>query len=91
MTALQLSLFGDDEFVLPPGGLPGPAIGDGEPLPPRPFRLSMLFDFDLEAYALPYSIVGGDGRTVAGHIPSLEIARAVRDALNASHPAGESP
>lgn len=82
----QMTMLFGEEFDLPPTGPGGPSFGTGDPLPPGPFALSMLFDFELGRHVVPYSVVGADGRTVAGHIPSLEIAKAVRDALNAVHP-----
>lgn len=82
---MQLNLFGG-EFVLPEGGPRGPAIGNGDPLPPGPYSLSMLYDIPGEYYLPPFSVVAGNGKTIAGHIPSLPIAKAVRDALNQVHP-----
>lgn len=86
MASRQMTMLFGEEFDLPIGGLRGVALGTGDPLPPGPFALSMLFDMGLGSYLLPYCVVGADGRTVAGHIPSLEIAKAVRDALNQVHP-----
>lgn len=70
-------------FDLPLGGPQGPSTTSKDPMPRGPYALSMLFDMEMKQYVVPFSVVGVDGKTVAGHIPSLEIAKAVRDALNA--------
>lgn len=74
-----------DELYVPPGGpkmRQVPALTAQDDLPAGPFRVSMLWDFGLDGYVVPYSIVDSQGRPVAGHIPSLAIARAIRDALS---------
>lgn len=82
----QMTMLFGEEFDLPMGGPKGVALGAGDPLPPGPFALSLFYDMMLASHVLPFSVVGADGRTVAGHIPSLEIATAIRDALNQAHP-----
>jgi hypothetical protein len=84
MRETQLSLFGGEVFVLPEGGPQGPAVSADDGLPPGPYRLGLLYDYGAEAYMPPFSVVAGDGRTIAGHIPSLKIAVRVRDLLNAA-------
>jgi len=71
-----------EEFFLPVGGPIGPALTEEDDLPPGPYRLGMTYDFETEQYSRPFCIVAGDGRTIAGHIPSLAIARKLSALLN---------
>lgn len=76
----QLDLF------LPPVAERGATLGDGEPVPPGPYRVGMLFCFTLGRYVPPYTVVAGDGRTIAGHIDNPAAAAAIAAALNARPP-----
>lgn len=60
-------------------------LGDGDEMPAGPYRIGLTHwegGFD----GLPYTVCCGDGRAVAGHVPSREIAQAITDALNARAP-----
>lgn len=56
-------------------------LGNGDELPPGPYRIGLTHwegGFD----GPPYTVQCGDGRAVAGHVPSRQIAQAIADALN---------
>lgn len=58
-------------------------------LPPGPYSAGMThwISGDGESHeGIPYTVRCGDGRAVAGHVPSREIAEAIADALNRSYP-----
>lgn len=69
-------------FDIPPEGPNVAMTAADDPMPPGPYALSLVYDHDLESYVIPYRVVGSNGKTVAGWIASLEIAKTVRDALN---------
>lgn len=71
-------------------GLPGPVatgeLGAGDPLPPGPYAVGMTRweTGDGEWHqGMPYTVRCGTGQAIAGHVPSLEIAMAIAEALNA--------
>jgi hypothetical protein len=58
-------------------------LGDGDAMPNGPYQIGLTHwegGFD----GLPYTVCCGDGRAVAGHVPSRQIAQAIADALNRS-------
>jgi hypothetical protein len=74
---------GDDIFM--PAERPeGPALSAEDGLPAPPYRVSKTRDLAGGGWCEPFTVVAGDGRAVAGHVPSLEIARAIAFALNAA-------
>lgn len=84
----QLELFGET-FTLRDGGPSGGGYVPGDPMPAGPLMLGLLWHFadDMEdEYAPPFSVVARDGVAVCPMIGSLEIAKAVRDALNLAYP-----
>ena len=65
------------------------ALGDGDPLPPGPFTVSLSTCDGPEGVVyetIPYVVKCGNGQAVAGHVPSREIAEAIADALNRAFP-----
>ncbi len=75
---------------------PGERIGDlapssgeldsGSTLPPGPYSIGLtrwLGGDDQQHEGLPFTVRCGDGRAIAGHVPSRDIAEAIADALNA--------
>jgi hypothetical protein len=74
---------GDDLF-LPAERPAGPALSSQDGLPPGPYRVSKTRDLAAGGYCEPFTVVAGDGRAVAGHVPSIAIARAIAQALNAA-------
>ncbi|HYJ44045.1 MAG TPA: hypothetical protein VEW06_06275 [Xanthobacteraceae bacterium] len=58
-------------------------IARGDPMPDGPFRVGMMHGPN-GALEWPYTVVCGDGRAIAGHVPSRECAEAIVDALNQS-------
>lgn len=71
------------DLFLPPPNERKATLGDGEEIPPGPYRIGKLFDATHERYTRPYTIVAGDGRTIAGHIDNLAVAVLLTDLLNA--------
>jgi len=57
-------------------------IARGDPMPPGPFSVGMMHGPN-GALEWPFTIRCGDGRAIAGHVPSRECAQAIVDALNA--------
>lgn len=78
------------DLFLPDGGPRLPTLGDGEPVPPGPYRLSMLWSHGpgegTGRYMRPYKIVAGNEQTIAGHIDNLATALRIRDLLNEHGP-----
>jgi len=56
-------------------------IARGDPLPPGPYAVSMMHGPG-GIREWPFTVVCGDGRAIAGHVPSRECAQAIVDALN---------
>jgi len=76
-----LDLVGRTAFGVPdvPRGIG--ELGDGDDMPAGPYRVGLTHEeggFD----GPPYTVCCGDGRAVAGHVPSRQIAQAIADALN---------
>lgn len=65
-----------------PEGPRGASLGDGEPVPPGPYRISMMRDLARQRYERPYTIVAGNGQTIAGHIDNLAVAVLLIELLN---------
>lgn len=72
------------DFFLPDGGYKFPSLGDGEPIPPGPYRVGMLWDMGRNRYVPPYTIVAANGRVVFGHIDNLDAAAWACTLMNAS-------
>lgn len=70
--------------VIPEGRIAG-ELGAGDTLPPGPYTAGLTWwvagDGVLHQ-GMPYTVTCADGRAVAGHVPSLEIAEAIACALN---------
>ena len=60
-----------------------PAIGADDDLPAGPYAVGLTYDFQLKRFTPPHTVFCGDGRCIAGHIPSLDIAKKIAAALNA--------
>lgn len=56
-------------------------LGAGDELPAGPYRVGLTHNEWGDSP--PWTICCGDGRAVAGHIPSFECATAIAEALNA--------
>lgn len=85
MTAqLGLELKGGSALI--PDALFEASFGVGDPMPAGPFSVSLTTcdGPDGRYQAIPWIVVCGDGRCVAGHVPSLAIAEAIANALNAA-------
>lgn len=78
MTTAQFDMF------LPAGGPKIPSLGDCEPVPQGPYKVSMLWCMTLNRYVPPYTIVAGNGQTIVGHIDNLAAAQLVMERLNGS-------
>lgn len=62
-------------------GAPGKGeIGAGDPMPPGPYTVGLTHT--PEGDMPPWTVVCGDGRAVAGHVPSRECAEAIVEALH---------
>lgn len=70
------------DLWLPDGGPKIRPLGDCEPMPPGPYQVSMLWCFERSRYVPPYTIVAGNGQTIAGHIDNLATAKLIADLLN---------
>lgn len=61
-------------------------LGDGDAMPPGPYSVGMTkvvaTGKSEQKFSPPYTVLCGDGRAVAGHVPSREIAEAIVWALN---------
>lgn len=65
------------------------SIADDDPMPPGPFRVDLTYWWGGDGIAhegRPYTVRCGDGRCVAGHVPSLDCATAIAAALNRQYP-----
>lgn len=84
---LGFDLVGGDATTVerPPG-----EFGDGDPLPPGPYAPGLTHWQGADGAwhdSIPYTVCCADGRAVAGHVPSRDIAEAIAVALNARFPA----
>jgi hypothetical protein len=57
------------------------ALDSSDTLPPGPYTVG-LTSGPGDYRGVPYTIVCGDGRAIAGHVPSKAIAEAIADAMN---------
>lgn len=64
-------------------------FGEGDPMPPGPFAIGLTHGEYGDG--LPFTVICGDGRAVAGHVPSRKIAQAIVEALNAQRPNIKQP
>ena len=55
-------------------------IGRGDPLPAGPYAVGMTLGPNGAGW--PYTVIGGDGRAIAGQVNSQACAQAIVDALN---------
>lgn len=80
----SLELIGGSVFGVPeiPRGIG--ELGAGDPLPHGPYRVGLTHGEDGDTP--PWTVCCADGRAVAGHVPSLECAKAIADALNQVRP-----
>ncbi len=65
------------------------AVTAYEPIPPGPYSVGLThwISGDGEAHdTQPYTILCGDGRAIAGHVESRQIAETIAEALNACLP-----
>jgi hypothetical protein len=61
-------------------------LGAGDALPAGTYTIGLTHEEN--GYSgPPWTVCCGDGRAIAGHVPSREIAQAIADALNREFPA----
>jgi len=70
------------DLWLPEGGPTTPPLGDCEPVPPGPYRVTMLWQCLPPRWLPPYGIVAGNGQVIAGHIDNLLAAKLIVERLN---------
>lgn len=82
-TQLGLTLEGGAALI--PDPLFRGELGAGDPMPPGPYTVGLTKCEGPDSWyeTIPWTVRCGDGRAVAGHIPSLAIAEVVAAALNA--------
>lgn len=79
----QLGFDLGDGFV--PAGRVAGELGAGDEMPPGPYTVGMTY-WEGFGEGPPWTVRCGDGRAVAGHVGSREIAEAIALALNRCFP-----
>lgn len=61
--------------------MPEGELGAGDALPPGPYSVGM-YEGPRGETAPPWVVRCGDGRAIAGHVPSRQIAEKIAEAMN---------
>jgi hypothetical protein len=83
----RLDLAGGSALI--PDKYPLGELGAGDPMPDGPYAvgLTKCETGGGEWYeGVPWTVTCGTGQAIAGHVPSVEIAEAIAEALNRTYP-----